>query len=485
MNPSACIFGSTDTVLPDGIKLKNDTSRTDDSSSSEDNTPRKSGGKLSFGCLSSSKFYSPNDKVEPLSNDAILSSLEKVVPECLDSVIVSRPPSSSEGAFSQKQIGKSMREFNHKKTAALQQLHDLTTKAHEHNRVPLVQTGKWDIIHALSVALIESCNNAANPNGYDESNNNNRHHNLTLNEDRRLICWTLNNLSIPYENKATMALGENSTVLLKALMLVVQSNLPESYLCCICIMNLTFLAEAIKPVTLFVTPSLDGGMAPYSSNSRSRSLSASGSGRAADHRPRPQTARSRSMCANGVTVCSEGEGRLSEVFGMVLGNPTSLLRILERMIITNTPFLLSAVKSVQGEAIRWACGFIRNVTCGGDENITADSNSVASGSEGRKGKVSNDFIEEICLLISHTEIPSLIVQFVRDSPNPTVKWTKDSLEDICLGIMCNMARFSSREALMRAGAVDCLERIEGMPGIHGYRARAIRVALGALPKQFG
>jgi hypothetical protein len=177
------------------------------------------------------------------------------------------------------------------------------------------------------------------------------------------------------------------------------------------------------------------------------------------------------------------------------------------MMITNAPFLLSSVTSVQGEAIRRALGFIHNVTHGGDDDVNTATEDGSNGSvsntqqgrrngavgagssnqtTGRRGSISKDSIEEICILISRTEIPRLIVQFVRDSPNPTVKWTKESLEDLSLGILCNLARFSSsREALMRAPAVNYLERIEGLPGIHGYRARAIRVSLGALPKQFG
>jgi hypothetical protein len=509
MNPSACVFGNIDTVLPDddaGIKM-NDTGRTDDSSTSDD-SPRKTSGRMSpkpfsFSCLSNSKFYSPNDSVQPLSNDAILSSLERVVPEYL-AIIASRQPSSSSGAFSQKEMRKSIRQFNLKKTAATRKLHDLTIKAHEHNRIPLVQTDKWDIIHALSMALIESCDEIVGTDSNSDSNTNNNNH-RSLDEDRRLICWTINNLSIPYENKATMALGSDQSVILQALMMVIQSNLPESYLCCVCIMNLTFLADAIKPVTLFVPPARsNGGMIPNTSLSksrssipqkqakplprpdttRSRSFSTSRRSRTASHRPRPQTIRSRSLSSNGVTLCSEGEGRLSEEFGTVLSNPSSLLCTIERMMITNAPFLLSDVTSVQREAIRWACGFIRNVTGGGDEKITTSDVSVAS-SQGRKGSISIDCIESICLLISRTAIPRLVVQFVRDSPHPAVKWKKDSLEDICLSLMCNIARFSSRESLRRAGAVECLEKIEALSGIHGYRARAIRVSLGALPKQFG
>jgi hypothetical protein len=500
MNPSACMFGNTDTVLPDAGIIMNDTGHTDDSSTS-DESPRKSGGRMSpkpfsFSCLSNSKFYSPNDSVQPLSNDAILSSLERVVPGYL-AIIASRPSSSSSGAFSQKEMRKSIKEDNRKKSAALRKLHDLTTKAHEHNRIPLIQTDKWDIIHVLSMVLIESCDTDSNS---DSSANSDNHRNL--NEDIRLICWTINNLSIPYENKATMAMRSDQSMILQALMMVIQSNLPESYLCCVCIMNLTFLADAILPVTLFVPPARNNRvMIPNTSLSKSRSSMQQKKETKPFPRPETnrsrsvstngysitmmtQTIRSRSMSANGVTLCSDSEGRLSEEFEIVLGNPLSLLCTIERMMITNAPFLLSDVKSVQGEAIRWACGFIRNVTSGGDETITSSESSISS-SRGRKGSISIDCIENICLLISRTAIPRLVVQFVRDSPHPAVKWTKDSLEDLCLSLMCNIARFSSRESLRRAGAAECLEKIEALPGIHGYRAAAIRVSLGAMPKQFG
>ena len=507
MNPSVCVFGSTDTVLPDdGLKL-NATSQTDDSSSSgADGSPRLSAARKimnsprlmdSFSCLSNSKFYSPNDQEEPLlSEEAIMTSLEKVVPEYL-TIVTSKPPSSSSGAFSQKETRMAIKEFNLKKTTALQQLHDLTIKSTEYNRVPMVQTQKWNMIKALAMALIDSCHDIITSNGKQQQQE-------SMDEDRRLILWTLNNLSIPYENKHTMALGDHASLLLKALVVVIQCNLPESYLSCICIMNLTFLADAIKPVTFYVVSP------PNNNSSMSRSLSASGGvvrNRSINqHRPRHR----RSLSSNGVTVCAGGVGgdvRHSEVFGTVLGNPSSLLCTIERMMITNAPFLLSSVTSVQGEAIRRALGFIHNVTHGGDDDVNTVTEDGSNGSvsntqqgrrngaagagsnnqtTGRQGSISKDSIEEICILISRTEIPRLIVQFVRDSPNPTVKWTKDSLEDLSLGILCNLARFSSsREALMRAGAVDCLERLEGLPGIHGYRARAIRVSLGALPKQFG
>jgi hypothetical protein len=132
---------------------------------------------------------------------------------------------------------------------------------------------------------------------------------------------------------------------------------------------------------------------------------------------------------------------------------------------------------------------VRNVTYAGEANASEEGDQKGdslSGSTGRRGSISDDSIEEICSLVSRTDIPRLMVQFVGDSPREAVEWTKDSLEDICLGAMCSIAQWQlSSEALKRAGAVECLERIDGLTGIHGYRARAIRCSLGALPMQFG
>lgn len=339
----------------------------------------------------------------------------------------------------------------------------------------MVCTKKWDIIGALTEALIASQEQSieGEESHGKNSNSNLNKHKSDLDEDRRLICWTFNNLSIPYENKATIIERRNFSKMLQALTKVVDSNLPEAYLCCIFFMNLTFLADAIRPVVLYMPLIL------------------------------------RDVGKSIIPSSFDGIGALGT---RVLDDSNSLLRTVERMLIANSPCLMKPIKSVQGEAIRWACGFIRNVTFLGevsvaDHNIaidgsnqsdsihgdnvndsssndTSSANDYLSGNSGRQGVVCRESIEEICTLISMTEVPRLLVQYVRDSPYPTIKWTKDSLEDISLGVMCNLAQWtSSREALRRAGAVQSLEKIEGLAGIHGYRARAIRCSLGALPLQ--
>jgi hypothetical protein len=146
--------------------------------------------------------------------------------------------------------------------------------------------------------------------------------------------------------------------------------------------------------------------------------------------------------------------------------------------------------SVQGEAVRWSCGLVRNLTrargvgAGGsgggrggeEEEEDDDENDSSFFKDG-----DDDDAEGVCALISRTGIPELVVRLIDASPRPAVEWTRDSLEDACLGALCNMAVWrESLEALRRAGASRSLRRLEGLPGIHGYRARAIRCGLGAV-----
>ena len=338
----------------------------------------------------------PSGKYQPITQDTVTVMLEKAVPQLLE--CISRDSDSDGAGTNNNGADLSQKQLAQKKTDALQQLHDLTKKGNEINRVPLLSSQKWDILHVLSAALLQI-----------------QTADKEMNSDQRLICWTLNNLSIPYENKAIMS---QSTLLFQALGSIIDQNSPCTYLCIICFMNLTFLAEAIDPVVYYAVPTtkFEG-------------------------------------------VISTQDGNLSEKSRHVLENPSSLVRVLERMMISNTAYLAGGVTSVQGEAVRWTCGLVRNITFA---TQGLDEIDVLSGSSGRQGLVDNSAIEEICTLLSQTEIPRLIVGCVRDSTNPTVKWTKDSLEDICLGVICQLAQWpSSRDELKRAGAVQSLEKVEG------------------------
>ncbi|KAL7529628.1 hypothetical protein ACHAXR_003064 [Thalassiosira sp. AJA248-18] len=493
MNPGVCLGGRYDDVVTDGAPEETSNDSTQKGSGGDSELDSQKGGSGSAftrchpHCYSK---YEPDDKVEPLPSDVVLQSLSRTVPGLL-ACISSSPPTKFADGTSQYNRRKAVRECIAKRTEALQKLYDLTKKGNEHNRVPLCNEQNWDnVVGVLSTALLASIEEDSEKNTIEGGTKNQSKNKQSVDDDRRLICWTLNNLSIPYENKLAIALGAHSANLFQAITMVIQANLPESYLCCICLLNITFLADAIRPVTFYVPSSYGNGKPPYSplrSRSSSSQNNSSGSGRPpASPLSRAWSLRLRNRSANEKNLC---EGRISEICGLVLGNSSSLIRVVERMMVTNAPFLLSSAQSVQGEAIRWSCGFIRNVTYAGQANDTDDGNQGSdslSGSIGRQGVIPNESIEEICLLISQTEIPRLMVQFVKDSPHKTIKWTRDSLEDICLGAMCNLAQWqSSQEALKRAGAVQCLEKIESLPGIHGYRARAIMCSLGALPMQFG
>merc|ERR1711971_1078759 len=58
----------------------------------------------------------------------------------------------------------------------------------------------------------------------------------------------LNNLSIPTENKRVMALGPSSGAILGGLCKVMAEGEKGSYLCCICLMNLSFPEENISTI---------------------------------------------------------------------------------------------------------------------------------------------------------------------------------------------------------------------------------------------
>merc|ERR1719162_2372075 len=67
-------------------------------------------------------------------------------------------------------------------------------------------------------------------------------------DGRHLACLALNNLSIPTENKRVMALGPASKDVIGGLCKVIAEDKQESYLCCICLMNLSFLEASITTI---------------------------------------------------------------------------------------------------------------------------------------------------------------------------------------------------------------------------------------------
>jgi hypothetical protein len=89
-------------------------------------------------------------------------------------------------------------------------------------------------------------------------------------------------------------------------------------------------------------------------------------------------------------------------------------------------------------------------------------------------------MQEGASLIAKTDIPAFILSYVRNSPNPLHRWTEDSLEDLSLQVMVNLANYpESLECLKAMNAADALDSIVGQGGIHDVRASFLRMHLGS------
>lgn len=123
-------------------------------------------------------------------------------------------------------------------TIAAKRLYELCDVGHKQNRELMVATGKYDVLGPLSQCLLHSHNH----------------------EKLHFVCLTLNNLSIPHDNKRVMVLERGSKKLIGNLCKVVASGKKDAYLCCIILMNLSFLEPAEVVIGQFspTRPSLRG-----------------------------------------------------------------------------------------------------------------------------------------------------------------------------------------------------------------------------------
>ena len=111
---------------------------------------------------------------------------------------------------------------------AIHKLFTLTTLENKHNRIPMVSSGKYDVLAPLCQYLIRG-----SPDDGD---------------GRHFVCMTLNNLSIPNPNKKIMVLGPTAQSVLGALCKVISEDKEEAYLCCICLLNLSLLEDTMDVV---------------------------------------------------------------------------------------------------------------------------------------------------------------------------------------------------------------------------------------------
>ncbi|KAL3780494.1 hypothetical protein HJC23_012579 [Cyclotella cryptica] len=266
-----------------------------------------------------------------------------------------------------------MNEKGEKSAAATKRIYELCDVGHKQNRVPMVCSGKYDVLTPLAQCLTQESG-----------------------DGRHLACLALNNLSIPTENKRVMALGPSSSAVIGGLCKVIAEDKQESYLCCICLMNLSFLEASITTML--------------------------------QHSPVP-----------------EGKDPTPP-----LDNPDSLLRILEKLL-KNAPAVPKS-GSGKSEGVRWACGLIKNL---------AKS-------------------EENAALFGKTDIPKCVVDNIRNTTAPPSRWTSNSLEDFSLFVILNLAQWPvSRDALIKAGAIDVIKPIMAEGDLQGLKATMACAFLGA------
>jgi len=170
-----------------------------------------------------------------------------------------------------------LEEKGEKSAAATKRIYELCDVGHKQNRVPMVCSGKYDVLTPLAKCLTQESG-----------------------DGRHLACLALNNLSIPTENKRVMALGPAAKEVIGGLCKVIKEDKQESYLCCICLMNLSFLEASINAILTY-----------------------------------------------------------SEAGLPCLEDQNSLLRVLERLLV-NSPAAPKA-GSGKSEGVRWACGLIKNL----------------------------------------------------------------------------------------------------------------------------
>lgn len=306
------------------------------------------------------------------------------------------------------------------------------------NRVPLLCTSSIDVLPVLLSCLQTS---STSPDGKAA-----KLHEEDV-EIRRLSCLILNNLSTPVENKAVMVLGEHSQDLLQTLVQVIETASPESHLCVICLYNLSFLDDAVDVLLNFCPGQEAAEEHLKASGHMADDEDSFGSPRSTSS---TKISRHRRIGAKSIP-CSPRPS--SNVSCLALQNDHSLLRVLESMVRTYSPFLLSSVTSVEGEAVRWSVGLLCNFC---------------------KGANSPHHIE----MILQTELIPHVVTNLGNTPRQMNQWAENSLEEFSLILLCHLVKVKAgRDALSRTNVMDAIEPIIGKGGIHDHRAGVIRCAL--------
>lgn len=216
-----------------------------------------------------------------------------------------------------------------------------------------------------------------------------------VDEKLHFVCLTLNNLSIPHDNKRVMVRERGAKRLIGNLCKVIASGKKEAHLCCIILMNLSFYEPGLPIIGQF-SPTPRSSFMEASPNSSLEKGATQSSGKAKKALQTTTTILKRA--ADAVTK----QRKLTP-----LENPDSLLRILQDLLCT----------AERGTSdFRWAFGLLANLSRH----------------------------PENALLIGLTGIPQVAINNLRLSKVPSNEWATNSLEDFSLYFILHLAEASSQ-----------------------------------------
>ena len=130
---------------------------------------------------------------------------------------------------------------------AAKKLYELCDVGHKHNREELVASGKYDVLSSLCSCLDPQ---KSSKNSDSECGNGSRDGTQSttmskIDQDRlHFVLLTLNNLSIPHDNKRVMVVERGSRKLIGNLCKVIAYGGKDAYLAIIVLMNLSFFEPA-------------------------------------------------------------------------------------------------------------------------------------------------------------------------------------------------------------------------------------------------
>ena len=345
--------------------------------------------------------------------------------------------------------------------AAAKRINELCNARNAQNRVPLVCSGKYDILVPLAKCLMRDTadeHQLANLarqlfNHFSIPNENNRR---VLRHESKAFLWAcvaLSNLAIPTENRWVMGLGPESKVIIAALCEVIARDKEESYLCCMCLNNLSLL-EACSTTIL-------------------------------QHSP----------VANGENPKAP------------LDNEASLIRVLEKLL--NNFLSASKSKPFESQGARWACGLIRNLAKARENAALIGKTDIptcvteiiraATAPHVRwTAKIANHLSSNVVIdwasnlmkcharsdedanLISNAATCERPIRTPLATTAPCCRITTNSIEDFALFVILNLAQWpEANEALQKAGTLDVIQPVMLQGKLQGLNATMACAFLGA------